>query len=324
MNNKEWKVGLTALFAVLFAQSVLAQTDFPAKPVRLVIPFAPGGSADLAARVVGQKLGERLGQPMIMDNRAGANSNIGAAAVAKSAPDGYTVLYNTSGVVFNVSLYANPGYDLLRDFEPLALTATVPQILLVNPAMPVRNLREFIDYVKQNPGKLNYASVGQGNIGHLTTELFLAAINASAVHVSYNGSGPAYVDLISGRTQFYFGTVSASMGHVKDKRLHAIAVTSVTRTKSHPDIPTISESGIPKFEAGAWQGMLLPARTPAAIIQRLNTEVNAALKSEDLLKQFDVQGTQALGSTPQEYGAFLKAEVDRWGLIIRQLKLKVN
>lgn len=324
MLYRRWMASVVVLSAVLSVQGALAQSDFPAKPVRLVIPFAPGGSADLAGRVVGHKLGERLGQPMVMENRAGANSNVGAVAVAKSAPDGYTILYNTSGVVFNMALYENPGYDLLRDFAPLALTATVPQILVVNPSTPVKTLREFIDYVKQNPGKLNYASVGQGNIGHLTTELFLAAINGSAVHVAYNGSAQAYVDLISGRTQFYFGTVSASMGHVKEKRLHAIAVTSLSRTKSHPDIPTISESGLPKFEAGAWQGMLLPARTPAAVIERLNTEVNAALKSEDLLKQLDAQGTQALGSTAQEYGAFLKAEVDRWGRIIRQLKLKID
>lgn len=324
MFYSRWLAGF-ALFSALFSvQGAFAQADYPNKPVRLIIPFAPGGSADLAGRVVGMKLGERLGQPMVMENRAGANSNVGAAAVAKSAPDGYTILYNTSGVVFNMALYENPGYDLLRDFAPLALTATVPQILVVNPSTPVKTLREFIDYVKQNPGKLNYASVGQGNIGHLTTELFLAAINGSAVHVSYNGSAQAYVDLISGRTQFYFGTVSASMGHVKEKRLTAIAVTSLSRTKSHPDIPTMSESGLPKFEAGAWQGMLLPAGTPAAVIQRLNTEVNAALKSEDLLKQLDAQGTQALGSTAQEYGAFLKTEVERWGRIIRQLKLKIN
>ena len=301
-----------------------SQSEFPAKPLRLVIPFAPGGSADLAARVLGQKMGEFLGQPVVSENRPGANSNLGAEAVAKSAPDGYTMLYNTSGVVFNMSLYDNLGYDLLRDFAPVALTATVPQILVVNPALPVKNLREFIAYVKANSGKLNYPSVGQGNIGHLTTEMFLAANGATAVHVSYNGSAQAYLDLVSGRTQFYFGTVSASMGHVKDKRLHAIAVTSMERTKSHPDIPTMNESGMPRFEAGAWQGMLVPARTPVAVVDRLNADVNKALKSPDLLKQFDAQGTQALGSTPQQYGAYLKSELDRWGKIIRELKLKVN
>jgi tripartite-type tricarboxylate transporter receptor subunit TctC len=306
------------------AGPVVAQSEFPAKPLRLVIPFAPGGSADLAARVLGQKMGEFLGQPVVSENRAGANSNLGAEAVAKSAPDGYTMLYNTSGVVFNMSLYENPGYDLMRDFAPVALTATVPQILVVNPSLPVKNLREFIAYVKANSGKLNYPSVGQGNIGHLTTEMFLAANGATAVHVSYNGSAQAYVDLISGRTQFYFGTVSASMGHVKDKRLQAIAVTSMERTRSHPDIPTMNESGMPRFEAGAWQGMLVPARTPAAVIERLNADVNKALKSPDLLKQFDAQGTQALGSTPQQYGAYLKSELERWGKIIRELKLTIN
>ena len=302
----------------------VAQAEYPVRPVKMIVPFAPGGSADLGARVIAQKLGEQMAQPVLVENRAGANSNVGADAAAKAAPDGYTMLYNTSSAVFNMSLYNNLTYDLFRDFAAVALTATVPQILVVHPSLPVRNLREFIAYVKANAGKLNYASVGQGNIGHMTTELFLAANSTSAVHVSYNGSSQAYLDLLSGRTQFYFGTVSGSMSYVKEKRLSAIAVTSLDRTKSHPDIPTMNESGMPKFEAGAWQGVVVPIKTSSVIVDRLNAELLRALKSPDLLRQFEAQGTQALGSTPQEYASYLRSEHERWGKIIRDTKIRID
>ena len=324
MRNLEIMKALLLATAMAFSVVASAQSDYPNRPVKMIVPFAPGGSADLGARVIAQKLGELMGQPVLVENRAGANSNVGADAAAKAAPDGYTMLYNTSSAVFNMSLYNNLTYDLFRDFAAVALTATVPQILVVHPSLPVRNLREFIAYVKANAGKLNYASVGQGNIGHMTTELFLAANGTSAVHVSYNGSSQAYLDLLSGRTQFYFGTVSGSMSYVKEKRLSAIAVTSLERTKSHPDIPTMHESGMPRFEAGAWQGVVVPIKTPPAIVDRLNAELLRALKSPDLLRQFEAQGTQALGSTPQEYASYLRSEHERWGKIIRDTKIRID
>ena len=276
------------------------------------------------ARIVTQKTSEHLGQPMVLETRPGANSNIGADLVAKSPADGYTVLYNTSSAIFNMSIYPDLSYDFLRDFAPVILTATVPQILLVIPSMPAKNLQEFVAYVKANPGKLNYASVGVGNIAHLTTMLFSNFNKIDAVHVPYNGSQAAYVDLLGGRTQFYIATVASSVPYVKDNRLRPIAVTSLTRTKALPDVPTMSESGMPKFEATAWQGMVVPVKTPAGPINRLNTDVLKALKDPDLVRQFDAQGGIVLGSTPQEYGAYLKSEHERWSRIIKEANIKAH
>lgn len=309
---------------IAFTMIANAQSDFPNRSIRLVVPFAPGGSTDQASRVLAQKLGEQVGQSVIIDNRPGANSNLGAHLVARAPADGYTALWNSSSIIFNRHIQqANLNYDLFRDFSPVALTATVPQMLVVIPSMPVKNLQEFIAYVRANPGKLNYASVGVGNIGHLTTLLFLNANKLSAEHIPYNaGSQPAYVDLLGGRTQFYFATMASAMPFVRDNRLRPIAVTSLERSKTLPDVPTVSESGMPKFEATAWQGMLVPAKTPASVINRLNAEVLRALKNPDLRRLFDLQGTLPLGSTPQEYGNYLRSEDKRWGAIIREAGIK--
>lgn len=315
---------LLILAGAILATAATAQSNYPAKPVRLVVPFAPGGSAELMARVLTQKVSEQMGQPMVLETRPGANSNIGADMVAKAPADGYTVLYNTSSAIFNMSIYPDLSYDTLRDFAPVILTATVPQILLVIPSMPVKNLKEFIAYVRANPGKLNYASVGVGNIAHLTTMLFSNVNKIEAVHVPYNGSQAAYVDLLGGRTQFYIATVASSVPYVKDNRLRPIAVTSLTRTKALPDVPTMNESGMPKFEATAWQGMVVPVKTPAGPINRLNADVLKALKDPDLVRQFDAQGGIVLGSTPQEYGAYLKSEHERWSRIIKEANIKAD
>jgi tripartite-type tricarboxylate transporter receptor subunit TctC len=322
MNLMQKLPRLLILAGTCLATAATAQSNYPVKPVRLVVPFAPGGSAELMARVVTQKTSEHLGQPMVLETRPGANSNIGADLVAKAPADGYTVLYNTSSAIFNMSIYPDLSYDTLRDFAPVILTATVPQILLVIPSMPVKNLKEFIAHVRANPGKLNYASVGVGNIAHLTTMLFSNINKIEAVHVPYNGSQAAYVDLLGGRTQFYIATVASSVPYVKDNRLRPIAVTSLTRTKALPDVPTMNESGMPKFEATAWQGMLVPVKTPAGPINRLNADVLKALKDPDLVRQFDAQGGIVLGSTPQEYGAYLRSEHERWSRIIKEANIK--
>ncbi|MBI4189664.1 MAG: tripartite tricarboxylate transporter substrate binding protein [Betaproteobacteria bacterium] len=309
---------------IAFAMIANAQSDYPNRPVRLVVPFAPGGSTDQASRVLAQKLDEQMGQPVIIDNRPGANSNVGADLVAKSSADGYTALWNSSSIIFNRHIgHSKLNYDLFRDFLPVALTATVPQILVVIPSVPAKNLQEFIAYVRANPGKLNYASVGVGNIGHLTTLLFLNANKLSAEHIPYNtGSQAAYFDLLGGRTQFYFATIASAVPFVKANRMRAIAVTSLERSKALPDVPTISESGMPKFESTAWQGMLVPAKTPTAVINKLNAEILIALKNPDLLRRFEAQGTLSLGSTPQEYGNYLRNEDKRWGAIIREAGIK--
>ena len=304
-----------------------SQSDYPTRSIRLVVPFAHGGSTDQASRVLAQKLSEQMGHSVIIDNRPGANSNLGSELVARAAPDGYTMLWNSSSLIFNrhIQQQVKLSYDMFRDFLPVALTATVPQMLVVIPAMPVRSLQEFISHVRANASKLNYASVGIGNIGHLTTMLFLNANKLSAEHIPYNsGSQAAYVDLLGGRTQFYFATMASAVPFVKDNRLRAIAVTSLERSKTMPDVPTINESGMPKFEATAWQGLLAPAKTPAHVINKLNAEIMKALKNQDLLNRYELQGTLPLGSTPQAYGTYLKSEDARWGPIIREAGIKAD
>ncbi len=313
-------MSLTAMMPAL----TLAQSDYPAKAVRLVVPFAPGGSADLVARVLAQKLGEQMPTGVLVENRAGANMNIGADYVAKSTPDGYTALYNTSNMIFNISMYASLPYDAFRDFAPVALTATVPQVLVLNPSLPATNLQEFIAYSRSQAGRLNYASVGVGAISHLTTVLFLNSHKITALHIPYTGSPQAYADLIGGRTQFYFATVASAAPFLKDNRVRAIAVTSLDRSRALPDVPTLNESGMPKFEATSWQGMLVPGKTPPNAIFRLNTEILKALKNPDLQKRFDAYGTVPLGSTPQEYGEYMKAENLKWGKIIKDERIKAE
>ena len=265
------------------------------------MPFEPGGSADVIARVISQKLAEELRQPVVIENRGGGNSSIGAEIVAHASADGYTALYNTSSLIFNMFVIPKLGYDTFRDFTPVSLTAVVPQMLVVNPSVPARNLQEFIAYVRANPGKLNYASVGHGNIGHLTTALFLSSNKLDALHVPYKAVQVAYADLLGGRTQFYFATVISAVPHVKENRLRAIAVTSLSRSSAMPDVPTMNESGMPKFEAGAWSGVLVPAKTPAAIVKTLNAAVVKVLKEPAVRAQLEKQGTVALGSSSEEY-----------------------
>lgn len=308
---------LASVMLLLAGNHAWAQADYPSRSIRLIVPFAPGGSADLVARVLASKLTEQFGQTVYVDNKPGANMNIGADMVAKATPDGYTALYNTSNMIFNISIYPTLTYDPLKDFAPVALTAAVPQILVVNPSLPVKNLQEFINYARSRSGKLNYASVGVGAISHLTTALFLNANKLTALHVPYKGSPQAYADLLSGRVDFYFATVASAVPFLKGNKVRAIAVTSLERNKAVPTVPTMHQSGMPNFEATSWQGVLVPAKTPTQVIGKLNGEILRALKNQDLQRQLDAYGTIALGSTPAEYGSYMRSEAERWGKIIR-------
>lgn len=323
MERKQtWTSSLVLLLAISVSVPAMGQSDYPSKPTRLVVPFAPGGSADLTARVLAQKLTEQMGHTMLVENRPGANMNIGADLVARATADGYTALFNTSNMIFNISLYSNLSYDVFRDFAPVGLVGAVPQVLVVNPSVPVHSIREFIAHVSANPGKLNYASVGVGAIGHITAALFLNANKLSAQHIPYNGTPQAYADLIGGRTQFYFGTVASAAPFIKDNRIRAIAVTSLDRSKGLPDVPSLNESGMPGFEATSWMGVLFPVKTSTIIINRLNAEILKSLKNPELQRQFAANGTAPLSSTPQEYAAYIKAESEKWGKIIRDEKIK--
>lgn len=308
--------------AMALAGPLQAQTDYPSKSTRMIVPFAPGGSADLTARVLAQKLTEQMPFPVVIENKPGANMSIGAELVAKAPADGYTALFNTSNMIFNIALYTNLSYDVFRDFAPVGMVGAVPQVLVVNNGMPVHNLRELLAHVRANPGKFNFASVGVGAIGHITSALFLNANKLSAQHIPYNGTPQVYADLIGGRVHFYFGTVASASPFIKDNRVRPIAVTSLERSKGLPDVPSLNESGMPGFEATSWMGVLLPSKSSQGIVSRLNAEMVKALKSPDLNRQFENQGTFSITSTPGEYAAYIKSEADKWGKIIREEKIR--
>ena len=283
----------------------------------MVVPFPPGGPTDLVARVLAQKLGEQLGQSVIVDNRAGANGNIGASFVAKAPADGYTLLYNTSAIALSPALYKSVPYSVQKDFVPVALVAVVPLALVTHPSVPANTVKEFIAYAKANPGKLSYGSAGSGNVTHLGAFQFLQANGIEATHVPYKGSAPADVDLAGGQIQFMTDTVNSVMSFVRDKRMKMLAVTTAKRMSLFPDVPTLAESGMPGFEVGAWQGVLVPAGTPRPVVERLNTEIVKALASAEVRDKLALQGAEPLGSTPEQYGDYIRKELERWAGVVK-------
>lgn len=298
--------------------AVQAQAAWPAaRPITMVVPFPPGGPTDLVARVLAQKLSEQLGQQVIVENRAGANGNIGAAAVAKAAPDGYTVLYNTSAVTLSPAMYKSMAYDLKRDLAPVALTAVVPLALVVANKVPANSVRSFIEHARANPGKLIYGSAGNGNITHLGAFQFVRATGIDAIHTPYKGSAPADVDLAGGQIDFMTETINSILPFVKDGRVKLLAVTTARRLPALPDVPTLEESGVPGSEAGAWQGVMVPARTPRAIVDRLNAEINAALRTPEVRARLAQQATEPLGGSVDEYAAYLDKELARWSQVVK-------
>jgi tripartite-type tricarboxylate transporter receptor subunit TctC len=316
--RRQLALATAAALLVLASPAALAQVPaYPSKPITLVVPFPPGGPTDLVARVLAQKLGEQMGQPVVVDNRAGANGNIGAQAVVKAPADGYTVLYNTSSIVLSPALYKSVPYDLQKDLAPVALVAVVPLALVTHPSIPANNVKEFVAYAKANPGKLSYGSAGNGNVTHLGAYQFVKANGIDAAHVPYKGSAPADVDLVGNQIQFMTDTVNSVMSFVRDKRLKILAVTSAKRMSLFPDVPTLAESGMPGFEVGAWQGVMVPTGTPPAAVARLNAEIVKALKSSDVRERLAQQGAEPLGSKPEEYGAYVKKELVRWAGIVK-------
>lgn len=307
----------TVLPVLLAQPAAAADAAYPARPIRLVVPFPPGGPTDLVSRVIARRMSDELGQPVLVDNRPGANGNIGAEIVAKAPADGYTVLYNTSSIALSPALYRKLGYDVKRDFAPVALTAMVPLVLEVNAQLPVHDVKAFIQYLKANPDKLTYGSAGNGNVTHLAAFMFLQAQGLSAVHAPYKGSAPALTDLASGQVQFMADTINSSLPFIRDKRMRALAVTSATRSTQLPDVPTLAETVQPGFEVGAWQGMMVPAKTPPEIVRKLNAAALKALSHPDTRASLAAQGAEPRGSTPEAYGAYLGAEMTRWRKVVK-------
>lgn len=298
-----------ALQGTVFAQSA----PWPSRPIRVVIGYPPGGSTDVAGRLLAQQLGGRLGQQIVVENRAGAGGTLGASAVVRAEPDGYTLLLAASPEVSiaPITMKAMP-YDPVRDLQPITLVGQVPFFLVVNPALPVNTLEEFIAYARANPTSLNYSSFGNNTSNHLAGELFKALTGTRGVHVPYKGSGPSIVDLIGGQVQYTFDTPPAVLEHVRAGKLRALAVATRQRLASAPQVPTFAEAGLPGFSGGTWFGLFAPAKTPRAVIERINTEAVSLLNSLELSKAFADRGIVATPQAPEEFGRFVQSEVTKW------------
>jgi tripartite-type tricarboxylate transporter receptor subunit TctC len=299
-----------------FAAPVQAQ-GYPVKPVRLVVPFAPGGGTDIIARLVAQYLGEALGQPVVADNRGGAGSTLGTEIVAKAPPDGYTVLLGNISLAFNAGLYKKLSYDALRDLAPITLVAVQPNILVIHPSLPAKTLKDFIALAQANPGKYTYCSAGTGSGTHLAGELLKMLTRIDLVHVPYKGTGPALNDLIGGQVHMMVSTFASALPHTKTGRLRALAVTSAKRSSAAPDVPTLIEAGVPGFEYSTWYGLLAPAGVRKEIVDKLNASVKQVLARDDVRQKFESQGVDALWNTPAEFSAYLKAETAKWGKVVK-------
>jgi tripartite-type tricarboxylate transporter receptor subunit TctC len=311
---------LTAVITAIAAPFTFAQgaANYPTKPVRLVVPFPAGGTTDILARAVAQKLSEAWGQQVIVDNRPGAGGNIGSDLVAKSKPDGYTLLMGTVGThAINPSLYKNMPYDHVKDFVPVILVAGVPNVLVVNPSLPVHSVPELIAYAKANPGKLNFASSGNGTSIHLSGELFKAMTGVEMTHVPYKGSAPALTDLIGGQVQLMFDNLPSSLPFIKAGKLRALAVTSGARAAALPDLPTLAESGLPGFEASSWFGVLAPAGTPRDIVAKLNGAIAGWLASPEAKEKLLAQGAIAAGGAPEDFARHIGAETSKWAKVVK-------
>lgn len=302
----------------------LANDAYPAKPVRLVVPFAPGGATDVVARVIANKLAQQLGVAVVVDNKTGANGNLGAQDVARAQGDGYTLLYNTSSIVLSKSLYRQLAYDYARDFQPVIRTAKMPLAIAVPNGFPASNLQEFIDLMKKDPKRVSYGSGGIGNVSHLGFVQLLKATNVEATHVPYRGEGPGLADVMGGQTQAFLGTVPSVKPLVDSNRLKAIVVAGSSRSAAMPNVPSASEAGVPAFNVEVWQGILAPASTPAAIVTRLNAEIAKVLRDAEVKEKLAQQGVEAQGGTAAEYRAFMRSEDATWSDIIKSANITLD
>lgn len=298
--------------------------DYPGKPIRIIVPYPPGGFNDTLARTLGQKLTEKWGQSVIVDNRPGGGTTIGTNLAAKSAPDGYTLLIVSFAFAVNPALYATLPYDTTKDFAPVVLAASTPNLLVVNPDLPVKSVKELISLAKAKPGKLNYASAGNGSSNHLSMELLKSLTGIDAVHIPYKGSAPAVTDLIGGQVDLMFDNVPNVLQQVKAGKLRAIAVSGRERSPFVKDLPTVAESGVAGFDVSVWFGVVAPAGTPQPVVAKLNAEINRILKLPDIKQTFNSQGVEPAGGTPGEFSAFIAAQAAKWGKVVRDSGAKAE
>ena len=314
-----------AAFAFAAASVAASAQAYPDRPIRFVVPFPPGGAADLTGRTLGRALGERLGQPLVLDNRGGAGGTIAAEIVAGAPPDGYTVLFATMGTqVINPHLYSKLRYDPIRDFAPVSLTHVTPRVLVVHPSVNANSVMELIALAKRSPGTLTFGSAGNGSSSHLSGELFNAMAGTSMTHVPYKGSGPAATDLLAGRISMSFDSIAVYKDYIVLGKLRALGVTTVNRSDALPSVPTIAEAGLPGYDISNWLGVLVPARTPPAIIARLNAEIRHANNDAETKKQLLALGIEPVHSTPEAFAQLIRADLAKWGKIVKASGARID
>ena len=314
------KFSLSLLLLCILVCGAQAQS-YPAKPVRLIVPFAPGGSTDIIARVLGQKLNEMWGQPVLVDNRAGGSTVIGTDLVAKAAPDGYTLLITPAPFTIVPSLTQKLPYDPQKDFEPITLINTTPLVVVVHPGVPARSIKELIALAKSRPGALNYGSSGSGGSNHLAGELFNAMAGVKMVHIPYKGNAPALTDLLGGHVDVVFNGLTSALPFIKSGKLRGLGETSLNRSAAVPDLPTLDQAGLSGFQAVAWNGLTAPARTPKPVIDRINADALKVIRSPELVEKLKAEGSDPVGNSPELYARFLRDEIAKWARVIKVAKI---
>ncbi len=314
-----------AAVLICVTSSALAQpAAYPNRPLRFIVPYAAGGNGDIVARIIGQQLSTQLGQQVVIDNRAGAGGNVGAELAARAAPDGHTLMLGTNTHAINMSLYAKPGYDLQKDFTPVALATSAPMVLLVPASLPAKTLKDFIALARAQPNKLNYGSGGSGSSPHVLSEMFKSMAGIQLTHVAYKGVAQATTDLIAGQIQMLFNSTSTALAHIQAGRLRGLAISTAKRSTHAPGMPTIAESGVPGFDASIWQGVFTMTRTPPEIVARLNREITGALGGSGVKEQMTAAGVDTQPSTPEQFAAYVREEIARWALVIKTSGAKVD
>lgn len=315
----------TGVQIAVAAQTGKAAADYPNKPIRLIVPYPPAGTAGIQARVIGEKLTEAWGQPVVIDHRPGAGGNIGAELAAKAPPDGYTIVIGTSGThAINPSVYRKLPYDPVKDFAPVTLVSTTPQVMVIHPSIPANSVREFVALAKSRPGQLAYASNGNGSAQHLAGEMLKSMAGIDLVHVPYKGSAQAFTDLLAGHIALMFNNLHQTMPHARAGRLRTLAVTSTRRSALAPELPTVAESGFPGYEIGSWFGIYAPAGTPRVIVSKLHAAIAGALASADVKQRLAAQGGELLGGGPEDLAALMKAEIPRYAKLVRETGARVD
>ena len=317
-------LSLLACWASCIVLQSYAET-YPARPIRFIVPFAPGGGGDVVGRIIGQRMSERLGKSLVIDNRGGAGGTLGVDIAAKAAPDGYTLLLGNVGpIALSPSIYSKLPYDPVRDFAPVTMIASFPNILVSNPALPFKTVQELVAYAKSRPGKLNFGSAGTGTSTHLAGELFKSVAGIDAVHVPYKGGAAAVTDVIAGQVAYYFGTLPSSLPLARAGKLRAVAVTSLKRSPTAPEVPTVAESGYRDFELAAWYGLLFPAGTPQVLIARMNEAAMFVLALPDVKERLAQDGSEPMGNTPAQFGAYIKSELVKWTAVVKAANVKAD